>query len=466
MSPVETLLTLAVGAALAGLGVLVRGRLPRGVVEWNEAFLAGGGLAATLLFVLSLLVGPGALSLLMALVPAAGVTAFAVVRREAAPAPRPECARPGPDEVVLGALIALSFAAFAVANARYNLLWDGLYIWATKAMLLVDADALAPELWPGAELDGRVGRVAGYPNLVPLLEAAVSSLRGSFDFDAAKPVFLLFFASLLAGTWGAARRLGGTRAGLVAAAAVAALPPLSTRWAAGGYADMPQAAALAGLAGALLRGPDEGPSWRRPAPWLFGAVVAVKSEGTVLALVALGGWALGALLAKGARGAAEAARRNAGGLLVVAAFLAQRIAYSRWTAAPYDDHFLPLGPESFRVALGRVPEVARLVLGEMADVSKWGLLWPALAAGAAMLLARGNAPRRALALSTVAATGLYAAIFLFTSWPVARHIATALDRILSQLAPAAAVVVAAALTSADGEAAPRREEAPEAPPGV
>lgn len=466
MRPLEGALALVVGAALAGLGALVRGRRPRGIVEWNEAFLTGGGIAAALLFLFSYALGAGALTLVAASVLAAGLAGLALARRPSPrPLPSPE-PPPGAVDASLLAVVVLSFLAFAVANARYHLLWDGLFIWATKAMLLVDADALTPELWAGATLEGRVGRVAGYPTLVPLVEALVALLRGGFDFDAVKPVFLLFHASLLAGSWSAGRSLGGRRAGLAAAALVAALPPLSTSWAAGGYADMPQAAALVALAGALLRGDGDGPAWRRPAPWLLGAVVAVKSEGTILALVALGGCFGAAALAGGLRGVARTAQREAGGLLVAAAFLAQRLAFSRWTTTFEDLNYRPVDAGSLVAAIGRVPEVARLVAAEMANVSKWGLLWPAFAAAATLHVARGGARLRSFAASTAAAVALYCSTFLFTNWPVALHVQTALDRILSQLAPAAVVVAVAALLPGSAGTAARGEEGASAPPPV
>lgn len=463
---VATAVAVGLAALLAGAGALVLGRRPRGLVGWNEAFLVGGGLAAALLFAFSAALGPFALLSLATLVASAGVAGLVFARRRSpcGGAPAPEAA-PGPIDLLLAAWTVAALLVFAAANVRYHLLWDGLYVWATKAMLLFDEGRLAPVLWAGPELEGRVGRVAAYPPLVPLLEALVALVRGSFDFDAGKPVFVLFYASLLAGSYGAGRSLGGRRAGLLAAALVAALPPLSTSWAAGGYADMPQAAALVALVGALLRGDETGPPWRQSAPWLLGAVVSVKSEGTILAVLALGACALAAVLAGGLRGAAAAARRQAGALLVAAAFLAQRMAYTEWTAAPYALDYRPVNAATLVDALRRVPEVAGLVLAEMARVRSWGLLWPAFGVAGAALVLRGGVRVRALALSTAAAVALYASTFLFTNWPVALHVQTALDRILAQLAPAAVLVVLAALLPAEGGAPEaRRPAAPAAPP--
>lgn len=460
MRPFESLIALALAAALAGIGALLFGRRPRGVVEWNEAFLSGGAVASALLFPFSLLLGPLALPALFAILATAGLGGLAAMR----PSEGLSAAKGGvrldrlvawlresPVEALLAAWIAASVAAFALANGRYHLLWDGLFIWATKAMLLFDSGCLTPDLWAGPGFEGRVGRVVAYPHFVPLLQALVATVRGAFDFDAGKPVFSLFYASLLVGTWGAGRALGGRRAALVATALVAALPPLSTSWAAGGYADMPQAAAAVGLAGALLRGRGTGPSWRQSVPWLFGAVLAMKGEGTILSVVALSGWGGAALLAGGLRGALEAARKQAGGLVVVGGLLFLRLSYTRWThAAVYDGELRSVNVSTLLAALERVVEVASRTLTEMANVGRWGLLWPAFAAGAVLLLLRRDATRRALAASALVAVALYASIFLFTNWPVAIHMQLALDRLLSQVAPLAVLVVVSAFLPEEG----------------
>lgn len=458
---VASLIALVLAAALAGIGALLFGRRPRRVVEWNEAFLAGAGLAAALLFPCSIVLGPLALPALFAFVASVGLGGLLAARPAPVPVSAPAGARlasrvawlrASPIEGLLAAWIAASVVLFAIGNGRYHLLWDGLFIWATKAMLLFDSGCLTPDLWVAPEIEGRVGRTVAYPYLVPLLQSLVATARGAFDFDAGKSVFLVLYASLLAGTWSAGRALGGKRAALLATALVAALPPLSTSWAAGGYADMPQAAAAVGLAGALLRGRGSGPAWRRSVPWLFGAVLAMKSEGTILSVVALCGWGGALLLSRGLRGGLEALRRQTGALLVVGGLLAVRLSYIRWThAAVYDREFRPLGVAALRDALGRSAEVAGRTLVEMANVSRWGLLWPAFAAGAVVLLLRPDPVRRTLAACALLAVGLYVSVFLFTNWPVALHMQLALDRVLSQVAPLAVLVVVSAFLADEGE---------------
>ena len=453
LTSATVLAALSVGVALAGTGALLLGRRPRSHGEWNEAFLAGGGAAAILLFPLSIAFPHRALWILLVGIFAAAAGA-PFLPRTAAAARRPDdgpgwdaIRRTKPVDALLLLGIFLSIVAFLAANGRYHLLWDGFFIWSTKAMLLLDDGGLAPELWYGSAVEGRVGRVVGYPPLVPLLEALVGGLRGGFDFDDAKPVFVLFFLSLLSGTWSVARAILPRRRALVATALVAALPGLSTFWAAGGYADMPQAAVLVTLVAALLRGEESRASWRHPVPWLLGALVSVKNEGMVLAVLVLAAWGTGALLSVGLARTARAARDRALPLLLAALFLSLRTLYVRWTVAPgMDNTYFGVGPSTLWPALRRLPELAPLVGAEMARVWKWGLLWPAFLGGGAVLLGRREPVRRVLAAATLAAVAAYVSTFLFTNWALEVHVSTALDRILSQLAPLAVLVAVAGLT--------------------
>ncbi len=173
----------------------------------------------------------------------------------------------------------------------------------------------------------------------------------------------------------------------------------------------------------------------------------MKSEGTVLALLVLAAWGVAAVLSLGPARAARAARERAAALLLVALVVALRALYVRWTIAPVlDNEFVEIGPSTLGPALRRLPELATLVGAEMARVWRWGLLWPAFFAGAAVLLSRREPVRRVLAAGTLAAVAAYVSTFLFTNWTLQLHVATALDRILSQLAPLAVLVAVSGLT--------------------
>ncbi len=81
---------------------------------------------------------------------------------------------------------------------------------------------------------------------------------------------------------------------------------------------------------------------------------------------------------------------------------------------------------------------ARLAL----DPAQWGLFWPAALAGSLVLLAGGTRKERGLALAVCAAVAADTAIFLFTNWDVLLHARQAYSRLLSQVAPAAAIAIA------------------------
>ena len=188
---------------------------------------------------------------------------------------------------------------------------------------------------------------------------------------------------------------------------------------------------------------------RRPA-LLIGALTLVKSEGTILAVLACAAILLFWLLESPRRLPARI-RGEAGGIGVVAGFLALRLAFVRWVGAP-DPVYTGLDGAHLLEALRRIPQVARLCLHELADFTRWGLLWPAFLAAALVLLARAGARERSLAIGTAVAAAVLATPFLFSSWPLELHVSQAYFRLLAQIAPAAVttVVLGYARAVADG----------------
>jgi len=440
--PAEILITLLLACGFAFAGEAVLRRRSSDLTGWNESFLAGMGICAAALFPLSLIFPHGALGAELVVLGLA--TAVAAARRirlrpEAGPA-----AAPGSrDPAALGLLgaIALVAAAFVALDFRYNLLWDGFQIWASKTQLLFYEGALGRTWYPG---DTYELRHVPYPPLVPLYEALVDVLRGGFDFDSFKPVFVPFYLSMLVATYGASRSVVSARLALAATLLVALLPLLSTQHAAGGYADMPQAAFVAGAACAALRRTE-----RSALPWLLGGLTTVKAEGTILAAVASA--------AVVALWLAEGGRRNlpdrAKAAAVTIAFFGLRFAHVRWAAAP-DSVYAPLDGPHLAEALRRIPEVVHVCLVKMLSPRRWGLFWPAFFLSAFVLALRGSAREKALAAATATAAAVVAAAFLFTSWPLAIHIDQAYPRLLAQLAPAAAAAIVIGFHRAAGAESP------------
>src|SRR5262249_58748000 len=112
-------------------------------------------------------------------------------------------------------------ASFVALNFRYNYLWDGFQIWAARASVLFHEGGLTRWWFPEETYDQRL---LTYPPLVPMSEALLEVLRGGFDFDVVKPIFPVFFVSLLLSTYAGARGVTGVRGALGATLLVSLLP--------------------------------------------------------------------------------------------------------------------------------------------------------------------------------------------------------------------------------------------------
>ena len=372
---------LAVGFAC--VGEIVLRRRSSALASWNESLLAGMGACAATLFPLSLVFPTeSVLAMAVLMLLASAWVAMSRLLRRSAPS------RESPRELdlttwlLLGAtgLVALCFAAL---NFRYNYAWDGFQIWASKAQLLSVRGSLTRDWYPG---DAYELRHVPYPPLVPLYESLLSLVRGGFDFDKLKPVFPVFYFSMLISMFSALRTSASPRLASVGTLMLSLVPTLSTRTAAGAYADMPQAAMLAGVVAACLNPGDNA------LPWLVGGLTTVKAEGTILAALACAGILLFWFL-ESPRGIFERIRREARNIAVVACLVGLRLAYVRWSRRRRR-RLRPLDATHLREAIGRIPHVARLCLVELVNVRRWALLWPALLAAAAVLLVRGTARER------------------------------------------------------------------------
>ena len=423
----ELLITAILAAAFAAAGEVLTRRPARSLETANEAMLVGMAAAAGALFPLTLLLRRQALAAEAALLGAALVAAAAArFRARGAVSPAAPARTPDPIARLLIALVGLVVAAFAALNFRLTYVWDGFLIWATKAQLLSHSGALTREWYPGDLYDLRH---LAYPPLVPLFDSLVGLLRGGFEFDVTKPIFFVFYLSMLVGTYSTVRSAAPARASAVAALLVALVPALSSGPAAGGYADMPQAALVAGVAAAAMSGR------RDSLAWLIGGLTTVKSEGTILAALAAAAVAAWVFLER--RRAASRPIAGAGpGIAIVAAFFVLRFLFVRWVGPTHEVY-----SQTFSAALDRIPRVARLCAAELIDPPQWGLFWPGLLLASALLLMTGANRERALAASVPAGLFLMAVPFLFTSWPLEVQVSQAYSRLASQLAPAAAVVL-------------------------
>ena len=331
VSWLELGITIALALGFACVGEIVLRRRSSRLASWNESLLTGMGACAAALFPLSFVFPTGAVlaTAVLMLLAAARVAASRLLRRS--PPPRRPSRDPDPTTMLLLCATALVALCFAALNFRYNYAWDGFQIWASKAQLLSVRGGLTREWYPGDVYDLR--HVA-YPPLVPLYEALLSLARGGFDFDKMKPIFLVFYVSMLSSMYSALRASATPRLASVGTLMLALVPSLSTRSAAGAYADMPQAAMLAGVVAACLNPGDNA------LPWLIGGLTTVKAEGTILAALACAGVLLFWFL-ESPRGFPARVRREAGNIAVVACLVGLRLAYVRWSGAA-DDVYGPL----------------------------------------------------------------------------------------------------------------------------
>jgi len=425
----------AIALLFAAAGNAILGRRAAGIGEWNESFLVGAGAASAALVPLSIFLGHRALLAALAVVLAAA-GASVLLPRKAQREHRPQVPRPrDPWTPVFFALAAAAVLLFTALDLRVAYRWDGLAIWAARAQLLHHDGSLFGTIPPpGSYLRSKLR----YPPLLPLAEALVATIRGKWDFDALKPIFPLFFLSLLIGTARAARTFGSRAAALGAAALVGLLPAVSTGTNLGGYADLPEAAVVAAAAAACLRESPATLSWRSPAPWLLGALLMVKREGIIpLAVLAM------VLLAAGLARPAIRPRRAWSALAPPALFLAIRAAHLLRLKIPGPKRF-PLFSQPATAVAERIGLVAANAARWLLAPDLWGVLWPATFAAAAILVVRGGGKERALAAIALLCVGADAAPFLVTAWPIPLHVEQAYSRLLEQVSPLAVIVLIAA----------------------
>jgi hypothetical protein len=425
---IDVALAAVLAIGFAAVGETALRRRSRDLASWNESFLVGMAVCAAALFPLSLLLPRAALRAELVLM---GSCLLVMLLRRARRSPSAAAPVPARERdvawLLLMAAVVLVAADFTAVDLRYSFGWDGFQIWASKAQLLYYRGGLDRLWYPGDTYDLRL---VGYPPMVPLYEALLQVLRGQFDFDSFKPVFLPFYYSLLIGTYAAARAVASGRLAAVATLMLSLLPLNSTYNAAGGLADMPQTALVAGVVAAALRGRNS----RDALPWLIGGLTMVKPEGTILAAVAC----LAVLVAW--RVEKRPVRRSPWGrIAIVAVFLGLRVGYVRWTGIA--DSVYVVSRESLSAAVARIPHVARACLVKMLSPRRWGLFWPAFGLASLVLARRGTTAERTLALATAAAACLFATIFLFTTWPLDLHIDQAYARLLAQISPAAVAAI-------------------------
>lgn len=444
-----TLIAMVLAFCLAVVGDLLIHRQSVDLFEWNQSFLVGLSVTA-LAFVPASILLPGnaltATAVCLIVVGLLGIRRLFGLSSPQSTQGLRFALQNDKRSMVFLIVIGLVFFQFIVQNARFSYFWDGYQIWATKALVMYHTGALGKQ-WVAP---GEQERLTSYPHIVPLYEALVARIQGAFAWEALKPVFTVFYLSLLVAMVQAARLLVSLRIALAVTALVALLPAVSTRFSVGGYADMPQAAFLAATIAALLQiSIDSKADWRTPAPWLIGGLALVKNEGLLLALIVCTTVIFSWLLVRPA-GLRARFRPYRSATAIVAGSLSVRLLSMVWLHSN-DPTYGPLDQAHFARAYANLLTVPRLCIQQMLIASEWGVFWPAFGLAVIIVALLGSQRERAVVAGTAAALAAYTSIFYMTNWELSLHISQAFNRLLVQIAPLAALAMGVAYSRVRGE---------------
>ena len=456
----ESLIALFLAYCYAAAGDLLTGRRANSLWAWNQSFVVGLSLTTALLFPFSLLLRSHALLAIAALLIAAGSwrlcrtlkpsTAGSWLKR------RGRFERKDLLTLAMFGVIAALAIQFIAQNALRACARDGYQIWATKSLVLYHRGAMTTDLL----VPGGYDRISAYPMMVSLYQALVCLLRGGFVFERTKPVFAFFFVSMLVSTFRAARGLRSTRVALGAVVLLASIPALTTDTNVEGYADMPQACLVAAVAAALLQEENlrRPASFREPLPWLCVGLLLVKNEGiTLLSILCV---VIGMFwIAGGPASFVRKCRLYWRPIAVVACGGILRLWMIYWVGGHDGTYSSLASAAAWSRAYGRRLEVPTLCLDRLMDFSQWGLLWPAFLLAIPIVLIGGQRREKAAVLAAALAVAAYTSIFCFTNWDVFKHIITAYDRLMSQLAPLVVVVIGMAYMRLQGAPEGMRQSA-------
>ncbi len=263
-----------------------------------------------------------------------------------------------------------------------------------------------------------------YPPLLSLLIAWVYTWVGSATPALMKPLFPLFFGSLLLGFLAALRLRVGAAGAVLGTVAIALVPRIAD-YAGTGLADVPMAAFLVGGAAAYCAYRESrDPLHLVACGLLLGSAAFTKRDalpylGTGLVLIAV------------------LERRIAAALpaVVALAVCGPWYAYVALSGVP-DRDFLPATSANITAHIDRIGPIARLFLLNLGAVDEWSVLWVVVLAalGSGLLHRRMRAP--ALLLLIVIPLASFVASLSLSAWPdYTEHARTSLDRLILGTCP-------------------------------
>ncbi|MGI9087020.1 MAG: hypothetical protein ACR2HH_04640 [Chthoniobacterales bacterium] len=354
-------------------------------------------------------------------------------------------------EWILALAIALEILLAFRSACSHGLGWDGLLNWEVKARYAFLNDGVLPPAYFGSAT--RAFTHPAYPLLIPLTELWVYLWMGEPNQFWIKLIFPLFYAAgaiLLASS---ARRLTNRRwPGLLAAALLFFVPCLtnSPGDVAGGYADFPLGVFYLVAIGYLLRHA----STREPGAFrIYAASLALlpwtKREGVVLWLTAA---IAGAFVLWRRRESPRTWLWFLPGILIIAAWKL----FLHLLHTTEAGEFVPMNFHALMANLSRALPLAKMVVREMLVTYRWSLLWPLVALALVSLAGRARDWRLLLLGSAIIAPiALYAATYLFSSWPnYANHFDASYSRLLLHVVPVAWLAIALAISRSSSAALP------------
>ena len=427
-------ITVLLTAGFASVGELATGPAIRSLAAWNESFLTGAGVAGALLFPLSLLFHHAALRIELGLL-GIGLVCHgrSAIPRGTADAATPRVRRRS-DAVepllLLGVLAAA--VAFVALDLRYNLLWDGLLIWASKAQVLFHEGFLTrlvsrrPLRAAAPDLSAARPAVRGPAQPDP---GTLRLRRGQADFHSVLPL-----VPDLDVRGRAVRRVEAAR--LASTLILALVPSLAT------------ARRRRGVRGHAAGGVRRGRRRRRlppredraALPWILGGLTTVKAEGTILALGRVAAVVLVAGCSDSQRSGPPAG--GSGGTPRSSRHFSPSGSSSCAGSPCPDLVYVPLDAAHFAEAFGRIPRVRTSVSSRRSAPGGGDCFWPRSRRCRGRPPRPRIGPREGLARRRSGRGRPRATVpFLLTTWPLELQIDQAYPRLLAQVAPAAAVVL-------------------------
>lgn len=312
--------------------------------------------------------------------------------------------------------------------------WDGRFIWELKARLLIDEGTVFS---PSLTDPDRVHFHRDYPLMLPAAMAELYWWAGERAPRATRLMLSALALPWLLWLYGFMRRRGDSLTALLFTALAAGMPfrrdygdedgpSIAT-----GVADFPLCLLITltfVLAAEGVRRARR--DWLIVAGVLAGGCAILKEEG-VFAVLLLPVFLLLATRFDG--------RRMLGS--VIAPTLVAGLVMVPWRLVKaqlpnfYDEKFTEaLHPELIPLLLERLPRLPPLLLAEVTNVERWGVVWPLwLALALVGWMARGRT--RVAALEAVAALWLlgYVAAFVVTPLHIVYHVETASGRLLSHV---------------------------------